>query len=146
MKFIARLWHQFCGIYTVSALILLLLNLMISGTLAESIINAKAFLLLFLFALAFAFANVLLRVSGIPYAGRVALHFVIVLLGSYCCLYLPNNAASASSGKLMMLLIMVVVYWAIMGLYLARSAKHRALEGKKDAGAYHSVYGAAKGK
>ena len=146
MKTIVRLWHQFCAIYTVSALLLLFLNLIMAGSLAQSTINARAFMLLFLFALLFALANLALTISRIAYALRVLLHFALVLTGGFCFLYLPNNIAAASSGKLLMLLLMAVLYWIVMGLYLAFSAKRRALEKEAGAASYRSVYSGSKGK
>ena len=146
MKTIVRLWHQFCAIYTVSALLLLFLNFVMTGSLAQASINARAFMLLFLFALLFAAGNLTLSISRIAYAVRVLLHFVLVLTGGFCFLYLPNNVASASSGKLLMLLLMAILYWIVMGLYLAFSAKRRALEKEAGAASYRSVYSGSKGK
>ena len=142
MKKFIRFWHQTCSIYTVSALLLLLFNLMISGTLSRSVINANAFLLLFLFAVIFTCANFILGVDRLHYALRVLLHFALTVTGVYAVLYLPLNSSAATSGKLMMLFLMMLVYWIAMGIFLAVRAGVRKVERKEDT--YTGVFGAKK--
>jgi hypothetical protein len=146
MKIFVRLWRQFCAIYTVSALLLLLSNLAMAGSLERTLINAGAFLLLFLFALLFAGANLLMGVVRIPYLARVLLHFVLVAGGGFCLLYLPYNAAAASSSKLIILILMMLLYWIPMGIYLAVFRRFSAKAQRADAEPYRSVYGASRGK
>lgn len=116
MKWWGNLWRQICEVYTVTALLLILLNLMIAGSLSATVIDAGAFLWVLAFAVCFALANELGRASFLPRWGGRMLHFLLVILGAFLFLYLPNGRGTTASGKLIMVCIMVTLYWIGVGI------------------------------
>lgn len=124
--------------YTVSAMLFLLLNLAIKGSLSNTYINARSFLLVFVFALFFALANVIYALPKLSHGLRLALHFVIVVGSLYLFLYLPSGAGTATSGKLLILFLVTLLYWLIMGVYLALARAVRASKPQKNE--YQSVF------
>ncbi len=117
MKTVSRFFHQLCAVYTVSVLLLLLCNAALRESLSQTTVNSAAFLWLFVFAAAFAVANLQLCSPWCPYALRVLLHCGITVGAAFCLLYLPLGQAT-SSGKLLMFCVMLVLYWVVMTLYL----------------------------
>ena len=136
--------HQLCGVYTVSTLALLFLNMALGSSMTQTTVNSAAFLWLFLFAALLAAANLQLRLCNFSLVGRVLLHCLIAVGGAFCLLYLPNNVKAAASSKLLMLVLMMIVYWAIMALYLALRPKETAADAQgktKAAEPYRSIFG-----
>ena len=138
MKWMIKFARQTCCVYTVSAMLFLLLNLAIEGSLAQTYINARSFLLVFVFAMFFALANAVYALPGLAHGLRLLAHFVLVVGSLYLCLYLPSGAGTATSGKLLILMLLLVMYWLFMGLYLAMSRTIRARQPKKTE--YQSVF------
>ena len=138
MKWMLKLGRQTCCIYTVFAMLFLLLNLAIEGSLSDTYINARSFLLVFVFALFFALANVIYTLPRPAHGLRLVLHFALVVGSLYLCLYLPSGAGTATSGKLLILLLLVVMYWLFMGIYMALTRTVRAHQPKKTE--YQSVF------
>ncbi len=138
MKQMIKFARQTCCVYTIFAMLFLLLNLAIKGSLSNTYINARSFLLVFVFALFFALANVIYTLPGIAHGLRLALHFAIVAGSLYLCLYLPSGAGTATSGKLLILLLIVLMYWLFMGVYLALARTIRAHQPQKNE--YQSVF------
>ena len=130
--------HLFC-VYTVSAMLFLLLNIAIDGTLEDTGISTKAFLLVFVFAISFALANLLYASKMISSFGvRIACHFVIVTASACLFLYLPNMSGATSSSKLLMLLLFALLYWICMAVYLAFARIKKQADPKKSE--YKSVF------
>lgn len=138
MKWMMKLARQTCCVYTVSAMLFLLLNLAIKGSLSNTYINARSFLLVFVFALFFALANVIYTLPKPSHGLRLALHFVIVVGSLYLFLYLPSGAGTATSGKLLILLLITLMYWLFMGVYLALTRTIRTQKAQKNE--YQSVF------
>ena len=128
MKTVKRFVNHLCWVYTISAMLFLLLNLAIAGTLANTIINAQAFLLVFVFAVGFALANVIYTAKWASSGLRLALHFVLVTLSAFLFLCLPANTAGGSSGKIIILIVMVLLYWICMAVYLAFAQVKRKID------------------
>ncbi len=146
MKIWIRYFHQICTIYTISALLLLLLNVALGNSPTRTTINTAAFLWLIVFAAVLAAANLCLVEGKFSYPARVVLHCLLTVAGAFCLLYLPSSQGSASSGKLMMLLLMLLLYWIVMALYLVlvpRKARtvERTEASKKEAEPYRSLFG-----
>ena len=136
MQFWKKLLDHTCRIYTVTAMLFLLLNL--SG---DEPLYAPAFLRVFWFALSFALANVIYLLPGWSRGIRLFVHFCLVTAGAFVFLYLPaaKTLSSTASMKLIMLIVIALVYWLGMALYwmilsFARKAKP---EPKKE---YKSVF------
>ena len=121
-------------VYTMTALLLILLNLMIAGTLSDTVIDTGAFLWVLAFALCFAIANAVQHVPSMPRWGGILLHFTLVTTGAFLFLYLPNNRGTTGSGKLMMVCILVVLYWIGMGAWMGIRVLARKLRGEGGSG------------
>lgn len=119
MKVVKSFSNHLCRVYTISAMLFLLLNLAIAGTLENTIINARSFLLVFLFAVGFAVANVIYMAKFSSAGVRLALHFVLVTLSAFLFLCLPANTSGGASGKIVILIVMILLYWMCMAVYLA---------------------------
>lgn len=114
MQFWKKLLDHTCRIYTVTAMLMLLLNL--SG---DQPLYPPAFLRVFWFALCFALANVIYLSYKWQKGVRLLVHFVFVTAGAFVFLYLPaaKDLSSSASMKLIMLLVMALVYWLGMAIY-----------------------------
>ena len=138
MKTIKRFFNQLCWVYTISAMLFLLLNLAIAGSLENTLINAQSFLLVFVFAVGFALANVIYTARFASGGLRLALHFVLVTLSAFLFLCLPANTAGGASGKIVILIVMVLLYWICMSVYLAFARVKKKAEPPKTE--YKSVF------
>ncbi|MBQ8719181.1 MAG: hypothetical protein IJY66_07940 [Clostridia bacterium] len=141
MKTLVKYLHQLCGVYTVSVLLLLLLNIALGSSMTQTTVNTAAFLWLFLFASLLAAANLQLLLCRFSYVGRVVLHCLIAVGSCFCFLYLPTNVKAAASSKLLMLVLMLIVYWVIMALYLVLRPKTDEHTATKAAAPYRSMFG-----
>ena len=101
-----------CRVYTVTAMLMLLLNLS-----EDAVLSAPAFLRVFWFALSFALADVLYISLQTRKFLRSMIHFVFVVVGAFVFLYLPGADHARASTKLIMLLAIALVYWVAMALY-----------------------------
>ena len=110
MKTVKRFFDHLCWVYTISAMLFLLLNLAIAGSLEDTLINAQSFLLVFVFAVGFALANVIYTAKFASNGVRLALHFVLVTLSAFLFLCLPANTAGGASGKIVILIVMVLLF------------------------------------
>ena len=138
MKLLLKFWCHLCAAYTVTSVLFLLLNLMISGSFDNTVIRPESFLLLIPFAAGIALAGVLYAAKALTHAWRLVLHFAACTLSSYLFLYLPSGTGASGGMKLLMLLLIVLVYWIVMGAYLALTAKMRRDRTNKTE--YQSVY------
>ena len=79
MKVLKKFADHLCRVYTISAMLFLLLNIAIDGTLEDTEIITKAYLLVFVFAIGFALANLIYGSKTISSFGvRLVCHFVVV--------------------------------------------------------------------
>ena len=138
MKIVKSFFDHLCRVYTISAMLFLLLNLAIAGTLENTHINAQAFLLVFLFAVGFAAANMIYTSSFATGGVRLTIHFVLTTLSAFLFLCLPSNPSGGNSGKIVILLVMILLYWIFMSIYLALSRAKKKSEPAKTE--YQSVF------
>ncbi|MBQ7397466.1 MAG: hypothetical protein IJW09_01410 [Clostridia bacterium] len=138
MKLIKKFADHLCRIYTISAMLFLLLNIAIDGSLEGTAITTKSYLLVFAFAVGFALANLIYTANISSFGVRLGCHFVIVTASAYLLLYLPSNAGVTASSKLLMLLFFAVLYWICMAIFLAFARVKKQAEPKKSE--YKSVF------
>ena len=138
MKLLAKFFRVLCAVYTVTAMLFLLLNLAMAGSFDGVIIRPNAFLLIFPFSAAIALASLLYVLKGIHRTLRQLLHFVLCVGAAYLFLYLPVNADASTSGKFIMLLFFTAVYWAFMGGYLAATSSRRQKNASREE--YKSIF------
>lgn len=117
-KVTAKFLNHTCWVYTITAVLLLLLQMAIAGSAEETVIRPEAFLLVLPFACGFALANLVYTWKDIPYVVRLFIHFVMVVMWAYLFLYLPIASENASSSKLTFVLILAAAYWICMLPYL----------------------------
>ncbi len=139
MKVLKKFADHLCRVYTISAMLFLLLNIAIDGTLEDTEIITKAYLLVFVFAIGFALANLIYGSKTISSFGvRLVCHFVVVTASAFLFLYLPNMPGASASSKLIMLLLFVLLYWICMSVYLAFAKVIKKAEPPKSE--YKSVF------
>lgn len=114
MQFWKKLLDYTCRIYTIAAMLFLLLNL--SG---DEPLYAPAFLRVFWFALSFALANMIYLQPKWGKGIRLFVHFFVVTAGAFVFLYLPaaNDMDSSASMRLIILIVIALIYWISMSLY-----------------------------
>jgi hypothetical protein len=138
MKTVKHFFDHLCRVYTISAMLFLLLNLAIAGSLEHAIINARSFLLVFLFAVGFALANLIYTASFSSAGVRLVLHFVLVTLSAFLFLCLPAKTPGGASGQIVILLVMILLYWIGMSIYLAFARVKQKIDSPKTE--YKSVF------
>lgn len=120
MQFWKKLLDHTCRVYTVTAMLMLLLNLS-----EDTLLSAPAFLRVFWFALSFAFANVIYSMTKMRKGVRLLIHCAFVVAGAFVFLYLPVARDTRASMKLVMLLLVALIYWVSMALYWVVSTLFR---------------------
>lgn len=138
MKTVKNFFDHLCRVYTISAMLFLLLNLAIAGSLENTLINARSFLMVFLFAVGFALANMIYTARFSSAGLRLALHFVLVTLSAFLFLCLPSNPSGGASGRIVILLVMILLYWMCMAIYLAFARVKQKIDPPKTE--YKSVF------
>ena len=138
MKQFSKFSHILCAVYTVTALLLLLFNLALSGGFEGMVIRPAAFLLIFPFAACIALATLFYNGKGAGSALRLCMHFIVCTGAAYLLLYLPTNRAASASGKLIMLVLFALLYWICMGIYLAISSAAKKSTAASEE--YHNVF------
>lgn len=132
-----KFWHHLCTVFTVSAVAVLLLNLVLTDTTDEKLLTIPMFLRLFLYAAIFAAANLFYGAVHASHGVRLAVHFLLTTGGFYVILYLPAGATSGSSGKLMMAFLLIALYWLFMAGFLLLTSARRNRATPTD---YRNVY------
>ena len=108
MQFWKKMMDHTCRVYTVTAMLMLLLNLS-----EDAVLSAPAFLRVFGFALSFALADVLYISLQTRKFLRSMIHFVFVVVGAFVFLYLPTKETVQPMMALAMYLVFSVVYWIL---------------------------------
>jgi hypothetical protein len=128
MKLIGKLFDHTCRVYTITAVLFLLLQMAIAGGADETVIRPEAFLLILPFAVIFALADLIYLSPRIALALRLLIHFVFVVAGACAFLYMPMMGAdSPSSSVLTAVFGFAVAYWVCMVPYLLLSSAVRRL-------------------
>lgn len=139
MKILLKFIDVLCRVYTVTAVLMLLVLLMLAGSFdALGGINPKSFLLMLPFAAGVALASVIYTMQQPTHGIRLALHAVLCVLSTYLFLYLPSGTDGSTGMKFLMLLLIVLIYWLVMGVYLALTAASRRAKPSEEP--YQNVY------
>lgn len=118
-KTAVKFLNHTCRVYTITAVLLLLLQIAIAGNAEQTVIRPEAFLLVLPFACGFALADLLYTWKGAPHIARLLGHFIMVVLSAFLFLYLPMaGAENVTSQKLTFLVILAAAYWICMLPYL----------------------------
>ena len=130
MKLVWKLIDHSCRTYTVTSVLLLLLQPSVTGSFEQTMIEPMSFLMMLPFAVGIALANACYTSKMASYGIRLLVHFVLCVLSAFLFLYLPGNAQASGSGKLLIFLFLSILYCVVMGLYLVCT---RARRRKQDA-------------
>ncbi|MBO5327456.1 MAG: hypothetical protein J6A84_04985 [Clostridia bacterium] len=127
------------GIYfTVATLLLILFYIIVNNDLTRGIHpGSQALLLPFSFLLAT--ANIFFRYGTFKTWLRVTQHYALTIIGTFCCLYLPNRAGGTTASQgFGFFFAMTLIYAIVMGIILGVHARiHRVT---RDEAHYKSVY------
>ena len=99
-----------CVRFTVFAVCLMILRILVSGGSADGSINMVSFLLLFPCGLCTAAASLLRRTKLSPALFRL-LHFLITWMSVFLFLWLPAGRADSPARNLVALAVIAAVYW-----------------------------------
>ena len=138
MKLLWKWIDHTCRIYTVTSILLLLLQPTVTGSFEQALIEPVKFLMLLPFAVGIALANLVYGCKAASHALRLIAHFVLCVLSSFLFLYLPGNAQASASGKFLIVLFLIVLYWVVMGIYLLCTRASRRKQ--DDRPQYQSVF------
>lgn len=138
MKTVLKFFDHLCRVYTVTAVLFLLLNLAVAGNAENTVIRPEAFLLVLPFAAGFSLANVFYGAIKLPHALRLIVHFLTVTVCAYLFLYLPAGTGASTGMKFLMWLIVALIYWLFMGGYLMIGTVYR--RSKPSEREYRSVF------
>ena len=105
-----------CVYFTVTALLLILVNLLLNDSGDAGRIHGVSFLLFFPFGLCLSAAGLLFTSKALPLWAKYLLHFLITDLSLFLFLWLPSNSAAQASTGLIMLTLFSVLYWIFLGL------------------------------
>lgn len=122
-----KLFTGACVYYTVVSLAVLIASALLGGDLNGTFTSLN-YLLFFPFGLALSGAGILYRNSGLPYWGRLLLHFLITLAAFFCFLWLPSGANSNASTVLTMLLLLSIAYWVICLIVILARKRFRSFK------------------
>ena len=135
-KLARELWYGTAARYTVIALVLLLINVILdaaSGTgnpansmSAVTVVDTLRFFLLLPFSFLLAAAALIRRNDKLSTGARVLLHPLFTLGGFYLCFYLPYQIQTKPSPAqaLLILLAVLILYIIVMTVYLLLT-RHR---------------------
>ncbi len=123
-----RLWTGTAARFTVIAVCVLTVNLLLSGTDSNTYVEPLHFLMFLPFAFALTLATLIRRSDKLSAAARWTLHPLCVLGGFYLCLYMPYQIKNKPTGGqvLAIILLVAVVYglaMAVIGMVTRRSRR-----------------------
>ena len=113
---LGRVMTQACIIFTCLVLLVFLIGSAVPTF--GNAIELRNILVIFLFSILFAAANLLLRIEKMAIVLRVLAHFAATALGFYVVFILIAAKATAPSAVFVMLLFYTIVYAILMGVYL----------------------------
>ena len=111
--------------FTVIAALYSLGMLLVNVGEEKVLLRADTLCFFFLFSLLAALARMMLRLSAMPKAARLLLHYAILMLAFYLCMLLPNGMRAAQ--VFVGLALFTVVYWICAGIvhiFVARFRKN----------------------
>ncbi|MBQ9131754.1 MAG: hypothetical protein IJX62_04715 [Clostridia bacterium] len=116
-----------CVYFTLLALLMLFINIAISGGEATNYVKTGPFLLLFPCGLGIALADLLRKAKSIPGPWQRILHFAVTTLSLILFLWLPTNPGARASTALILLAAYSLLYWIICLLIHLTVARVRRL-------------------
>ena len=114
---IKRVVTQCCVIFTLFMLLVFIIGSAVPDF--GGAIDLKNVLVILLFALVYAAANLLLRLESIAVILRILLHYATTAIGFYVVFVVIAAKATAPSAVLVMLLFYTLLYAILMGVYQA---------------------------
>ena len=113
---IKRLLVGACIYYSVFSLVLLTINVIITGQVAGSVLSVPNVLMLFPFAFSLSGAEFIRKSDKFSGGIRVLLHYLILAAAFLLFLWFPSNAQKTIQSALLLLLLESVVYWIIFAI------------------------------
>lgn len=135
MKLLKKILVNGCILYTCISLLLLIVNLIATSAMGDSLdkapIPALTFLLLFPFGLAIASANQLLGSASLDRMLGRLLHYLITVLSLWLFLWLPSGTNARAATVLVLFALVTILYWAAVGiLALIKGRYQRIVKGR----------------
>lgn len=125
-RWVKDLLTGMCVRYTVLCIAILVITLLMSDSLEDTVVDTARFFLLLPLALCLALAS-LVRRSRLGTALKAILHPVLSLGGIYLCGYLPYQVSFKPTGEQVfgIVLLSLIVYAVTAVIYLAATRKKR---------------------
>ena len=118
-----------CVYFTGISLFLLLVDLAMTGTGAQTAVTPSAFLMIFPAALCMSAAGLLLALQAIPRWARCLGHYGITTLAFFLFLWFPARSSARPSTTLIAIVLFSVIYWLLfLMIHLVRSRIRRLME------------------
>ena len=116
-----------CVYFTLLALLMLFINVAISGGEATEYVRVGPFLLLFPCGLGISLADLLRKTKSLPRPWPMLLHFLVTTLSLILFLWLPTNSSMRAATALILLAVYSLLYWIIYLLIHLTVARIRRL-------------------
>ena len=113
---IKRLFIGACVYYSIFSLLLLLINVIINGKVAGSVLSVPNILLLFPFAFSLSGAEFIRKSDKLSGGIRVLLHYLILAAAFLLFLWFPSNAQKTLQSAFLLLFLESVVYWIVFAI------------------------------
>ena len=113
---IKRLFIGACVYYSIFSLLLLLINVIINGEVAGSVLSVPNILLLFHFAFSLSGAEFIRKSDKLSGGIRVLLHYLILAAAFLLFLWFPSNAQKTLQSAFLLLFLESVVYWIVFAI------------------------------
>ena len=113
---IKRLFIGACVYYSIFSLLLLLINVIINGKVAGSVLSVPNILLLFPFAFSLSGAEFIRKSDKLSGGIRVLLHYLILAAAFLLFLWFPSNAQKTIQSAILLLFLESIVYWIVFAI------------------------------
>ena len=113
---IKRLFIGACVYYSIFSLLLLLINVIINGKVAGSVLSVPNILLLFPFAFSLSGAEFIRKSDKLSGGIRVLLHYLILAAAFLLFLWFPSNAQKTIQSAILVLFLESIVYWIVFAI------------------------------
>ena len=125
-RWVRDLLTGICVRYTVLCIAILVITLLMSDSLEDTVVDTARFFLLLPLALCLTLAT-LVRRSRLGTALKVILHPILSLGGLYLCAYLPYQVSFKPTGEQVfaIVLLALIVYAILAVIYLVATRKKR---------------------
>ena len=113
---IKRLFIGACVYYSIFSLLLLLINVIINGKVAGSVLSVPNILLLFPFAFSLSGAEFIRKSDKLSGGIRILLHYLILAAAFLLFLWFPSNAQKTIQSAILLLFLESIVYWIVFAI------------------------------